>query len=122
MRYISAIILSISLIGICYADKAVIIEKSSGKILLGSDTYDTNTYEDYMLKDAENMGFKEDDVEIKVISDNEFEDILNNTTRLEAQTIANNRERERQEKEDSIKQTLNLTDKDWEDLEGALED
>ena len=103
--------------GYCYADM-VILEKATGR-LIEYQSADGNL--DTMLKNANNMGYAESEVEITYISKAEWEVIREEQIDKPARERKEQIARERKQKAEIIKQKLNLTDKDLQDLKEALE-
>ena len=111
------IILFLGLATICYADR-VCIEKSTGKLI---EYQSGNAELGTLTKNAESSGYKKEDVEEKYITADEWQAIKKEQIDEPVKKEAEKKEKERKKKEDKIKQVMNLTDSDWQDLKEALE-
>lgn len=116
MRYSITLILILGLVSICYADR-VCIEKSTGKLI---EYQSGNALLGTLTKNAENLGYKKEDVEEKYVTKEEWQVIEETQIKIPARKITEKKEAEKKLKEEKIKQKLNLTDEDFNNLKEAL--
>lgn len=118
MRYIGVLLLVFVMPASIYAER-VSFEKSTGKLIeYQSDDAPLGT----LTQNAINSGYKKEDIEEKYITKEEWQIIKEEQIEKPAKEKAKQKEQARKEKENTIKQKLGLTDKDFKDLKEALSD
>jgi hypothetical protein len=98
-----------------YAD-IISIDKKTGKFIEHRTSNTSNT----LIQEAVNMGYKAEDVELRIITPNEWLEIKENQIDKPARERKKAKEDEIKAKELEIKRKLNLTDKEFEDLKEVL--
>ena len=142
MKILIILFLVFGLVNVCYADR-VCLEKSSGKLI----DYQSGSINDFIalegipkdeqtehikkIKDNRKQslvnnvlqqGYKIEDIEFKEITSQEWLAIDEEQIKKPIRKEAEKKEKERQKKEDKIKQVMNLTESDWQDLKSAFTD
>ena len=118
MKYTIILFLIFGLVSICYADR-VCLEKSTGKLV---EYQSGDAPLGILVKNAINAGYKKEDVEEKYITKEEWKIIREEQIDKPARDKAKEKELERKQKEQAIKQKLNLSEQDWQDLKEALKE
>lgn len=104
------------LVSPCYADR-VCLEKSTGKLI---EYQSGNAPLGTLTKNAENAGYKSQDILEKYITNEEWKVIKEEWIDKPVDEEAKKKEEERKQKEEKIKQKLNLSEMEWKDLKEAL--
>ena len=119
MKYLLSLILVLSIIPYCYADR-VCLEKSTGKLIEYQSGGSTQIDLDVMVQNAVNGGYKKENVETKFVTPEIWKEIEYEQIIKPAQVLAKQKEMERQAKKETIKTKLKLTDEDFKNLKEAL--
>lgn len=97
----------------------VCILKSNGKLI---EFQSGNAGLGILTQNAINGGYNKEDIEEKYVNDEEWNVIYEKQIKEPAVKNAENKEKLRKQKEQKVKQYLNFTDEQWEELKEALRD
>ena len=118
MKYLISSFLIFGLISVCYADR-VCLEKTTGKLIeYQSGDAPLGT----LVQNAVNVGYKKEDIEERYVNKEEWQIIKEEKIDKPAREKAKQEELKRKQKEQTVKQKLNLSDADFQDLKEALKD
>lgn len=120
MRYLIILFFILGLISFCYADR-VCLEKNTGELIEYQSGGSIQEDLDIMVQNAINAGYKEEDIEAKFVTEEEWQIIKKQWLDDPIKEEIKQKELKRKEKEQAIKLKLNLSDKDFADLKEALD-
>lgn len=115
-----SILLVLIMASVCYADR-VCTEKTTGKLIEYQSDGDKQKDLDAMIKNAEEVGYKKEDIEAKFITQEEWALIREEQIVKPAREKAKAEEEKRKQKEDIVRQKLGLSEADWQDLKEVLD-
>lgn len=117
MRKIIFMLVILSITNFCYADRVILLDKN-GKHIMTSPYSDKSI--EAMKKDAKSSGFNLNEVTIKRITEEEWKVIKEEQIDRPIREQAEQKKIIRLQKETEIKQKLNLSDNDFNNLKEAL--
>lgn len=120
MRYLILVILLFGFAHTANAQHAVVIDKATGKILMSHRPTGKNSLE-VLVADSLSCGLKLKDIEIKIISNGEYDQIYYDTVTLPNKDKENQKKENRRNKKNLMKQKLGFSEQEWRDLLEALD-
>ena len=120
MKYLFILILMFSCVSNVYAQWVVSLDKATGKILMSANSFNPDTCIAVMKSEILSCGLKLKDVEIKIIADAEYDQIVYDTITVSNQEKENQRQQNRQNKKNAMKQKLGFSEQEWRDLLEAI--
>ena len=117
MRYLINLFLIFSLVSVCYADR-ICIEKSTGKLI---EYQSGNAELGTLVKNAENSGYKKEDVEEKYVTAEEWQVIEEEQIKKPAREKAEQEKIVKKQKKATLKTKFGWTDEDLAALKAIFE-